>query len=225
MARLKSRTQCPPNGFIYVQKQTGWKGQSWEFSTLCRQVQQHRQSNPRLKLNTNLAAIEVEVDEQNAERVMHMNGAESYIQPGGYSPKPIPPHILQVAQRVVAGENSIADWIGEDGIAVPAPQSKARAHVCVSCPKNEKGDWTRFFTKPAAALIRRYLAQRNERKLVTEYDDQLGVCAACSCPMKLKVHTPLKHILSHIPAESKADLDPGCWVLSEEASASVLSDS
>jgi hypothetical protein len=55
-------------------------------------------------------------------------------------------------------------------------------------------------------------------ELKTDYDDELKVCTACGCPMKGKVWARLEHILKHIPADDKAALDPGCWILGEEAS-------
>lgn len=217
MVHLKSRTQCPPNGFSYFQKETGWRGQAWDFNTLCRQVQQHRQANPRLRLNTNMGQIMEDVDVQNAERVAGMANTESYLLfDSSPSPKSFPPQLVQAAQRLAAGVKSLADWLGEGGKPVEASLSESRAAVCVKCPKNLQGDMTSWFTKPASALIRKWIGTRQDLGLKTSHDDRLGVCSSCACPLKLKVHTPINHILDRIPAESKADLDLGCWILSEE---------
>ena len=56
-----------------------------------------------------------------------------------------------------------------------------------------------------------------ELDLTTPYDSKLGVCAACDCPMRLKVWTPLKLILEHMLPEAKAALDSKCWITAEES--------
>jgi hypothetical protein len=72
-----------------------------------------------------------------------------------------------------------------------------------------------------------------DRKLSTPYDDRLNVCKVCLCPLKLKVHTPLKYISAHMNEAVLADLmkvgqpdkelerlgqkneDPKCWIVEE----------
>lgn len=230
MARLKSRTQCPPNGFIYVQRETGWRGESWEFNTLCRQVQQHRQANTRLRLNTNIAAIEVEVDEQNAERVMHMNGAESYIMAGGASfPKAsaLPTLAAKLhgavegVKKIAAGAQVLLDWEESGEPPVDSETAIARAMCCTvradgkGCPLNGSGGITDYFTKPASEWIRKRYERLKELKLTTPFDDKLNVCEACLCPLKLKVHTPMKFITPHLTEKIVKELDPQCWILKE----------
>lgn len=216
MVHLKSRTQSPPNGFIYIQKETGWRGDTWDFMQLCSMVQQHRKQNPRLKLNTDLNAIIEEVDVANAMRVAGMPGTESYLLMDSASPKSFPPHLVQAASRLAAGVKSLAEWLGSGGKPVSNTVAETRAWVCVNCPKNQTRDLTTWFTRPASELIRRWIAMRKDLSLTTSHDESLGVCVACACPLKLKVHTPISHILSQIPAESKADLVPECWILAEE---------
>ena len=216
MVHLKSRTQCPPNGFIYVQKETGWRGEGWDFNTLCQQVRQHRQQNPRLKLNTDPATIQGEVDTQNAVRVAGMPGTESYLLLDDSSPKSFPPQLVQAASRLAAGVKSLNDWLGAGAKPVDSTLANARAFVRATCPQNQEGDFTRWFTKPASELIRRWIGSRKDLNMSTPSDGKLGVCLACACPLKLKVHVPIEHILKQIPAESKSALDPRCWILEEE---------
>jgi len=45
---------------------------------------------------------------------------------------------------------------------------------------------------------------------------RLGVCAACWCPLRLKVHIPLKHIMDYTDEETLDNLHPECWMLKEE---------
>ena len=72
-----------------------------------------------------------------------------------------------------------------------------------------------WFTRPAAEAIKLQLQKLAARKLATTVDSQLNVCTACLCPLKLKVHTPLPFILEHMSANTKAELDAKCWILSE----------
>lgn len=134
-----------------------------------------------------------------------------------------PPSWFRSLGQVGTGLRTLADWLGSEGKPVANELSSSRAGTCSNidgtgkmCPKNLSGDLTSFFTKPASELIRRQLSERNDLKLTTPYDDKLGVCDACGCPLKLKVHCPVEFILAHIPKGGEADLDPRCWILKEK---------
>lgn len=225
MIRLKSRTQCPPDGFRYIQKEMGWKSweanptTQWDFNLLCQSVQRLRIQNPRFKLNTSLAAIADEVDMQNALRVAARPNTEIYLVRDDQPPKFWPPQLIQAAGRVVAGVESLANWWGAGGEPVNNMKAEFRAGICAECPQNGKGDLTSWFTLPASRFLMRKFKERSEAGYKTSHDASLGVCLACSCPLKLKVHCPLEHI--EMTEESKAALDPRCWILSELANENV----
>ena len=230
--KLRSRTQSPPNGFIWVQRETGWDNRKaapasqWDFSVLCREIQSHRRANhARFPwLTTDYAKIEAQVDRSNAERVSRIAGAESYIVSDEV---PVPPKTiaLPVRQQVgaalaglakaVKGGAVLLDWERSGDPPVDRGTAESRAVICVKCPKNGKGDLTRFFTVPASEMIRKQMERSTSLKLSTSVDDQLGVCEACLCPIKLKVWAPLNHIVNNMPDSIKAELDPGCWVLAK----------
>jgi hypothetical protein len=65
--------------------------------------------------------------------------------------------------------------------------------------------------------IRAALRHKSEFKLSTPFDDQLGVCEACLCPMALKVHVPFEKFFPHMTAEAKDALDNACWIRKEAA--------
>lgn len=231
--RLRNRLNSPINGFKFIEPKSGAHFSSWGFDDMVRHVILHRQHNPRFNLPTDRVTVENEVDEYNAMRMVSIPGAESFIV---FDDSPFPkfsaphrPGLLASAvggvKKLLAGGSVLLEWLGEGGVAVPAEQSAARARVCTNrpdgqpCPKNGKGDWTALFTQEASERIRRQLSIRNDMKLTTPDDDKLGVCDACLCPLKLKVHTPLEKILKHTSAKVRAELDPGCWVLAEEKGA------
>jgi hypothetical protein len=232
--RLKSRTQCPPNGFLYTQRETGWKSEvavpssQWDFDLLCKSLQAHRMSNVPLaikfKWHTDLNTIKEEVDQVNAIRVLTMPGAQSYVIAGGNAPPKTPAPsttgpVSAVAGRVrklISGAGTLLDWLGSRGQPVSPTLAAQRADICIKCPKNDKSELTAIFTEPASALIRKQIAQRDDLNLTLPQDGQLGVCSACLCPMKLKVFVDLPFILAHTSDAVRTELDPGCWILLEK---------
>ncbi len=92
-----------------------------------------------------------------------------------------------------------------------------RAAVCVACPLNGKGDFTRFFTVPAAASIKRQIERMHEKSISGSLDAQLGVCEGCLCPLVIKTKTPMKFIAAQMTPETIDSLRKGkdCWVIEE----------
>lgn len=224
MVRLKSRQQCPVNGFWFVQPETGFREQTWDFESLVQKVQAMRQANPRFKLTTDLNAIREEVDQQNALRMLKIKGADSYISSdGGMDPKVSASHstrpswrnVVGGVKRVGSGAVVLLEWLGSGAQPVAGELAEARAAVCAKCPQNEGGDWLSLFTQPVAEKIRQQVSMRKDLNLSTTVDERLEFCKACSCPLKLKVHVPLDHITAHQSDAVKAALDPGCWILKE----------
>lgn len=219
MVKLKSRTQCPVGGFMFTQAQTGAKFQTWSFDELCGLIRSHRLANPRFGLATDPAAIAAEVDLTNATRMQSIPGADIYITSDEalpkLTPRPRPSAAAAVAgaRKVAAGVGVLLEWLGSGGVPVPQEAASYRASICAKCPKNKPGDLTSWFTVPASNLLKRQLEVRGDMKLATPYDDQLGVCEACACPLKLKVHTGLEHVLKHLTEQVKSELVPNCWIL------------
>ena len=221
MSKLKNRQMQIPGGLQFYQPETKWRPPNFaSFETIVRSLIAHRQGNPHLIQKhgwpVDYETVCNEVDSFNA-RICESHGWKQYITgPGdGSVPKSFPPqlNLLQRGRQLAAGGLVQVEWIGSGAEAVPKELSERRAATCADCPQNEVGDWLRFFTQPVSNAIRIALNSRREMKLETSSDDKLGVCNACSCPLKLKVHMPLDRILSHLPAESKAALDPRCWIL------------
>lgn len=117
--------------------------------------------------------------------------------------------------RMASGVGVLIDWLGEGGQPVEKSIADKRASVCAVCPLNGKGDLTRYFTVPAAELVRKQIEQRKDLYLKTDFDEQLGICEACGCPLKTKVFVPIQYIGSHMSQEVKSELHSSCWILSE----------
>ena len=84
------------------------------------------------------------------------------------------------------------------------------------CPCNVKMTWLgRLFYNLLSFAAIRYTMVAKRMKLSTSGDSQLGVCSACMCPLKLKIHVPIGHIFDYTDEETLAALHPKCWILSE----------
>ena len=121
--------------------------------------------------------------------------------------------------KIWSGVKTLSDWIDSGAPAVPQSRADARAKVCATCPKNEKGKaLTDIFTVPVANMIKKKMERLNEMNLKTRYDDILATCQACLCPMRTKVWVPTELVLKRLKPDQKAELQPDkpqCWILQE----------
>lgn len=224
---LKSRDQFPPAGFQFLQPETGWEAPfNQSFDVTVKAIMAHRKANPALAKRSNWAldynSIANELDAFNDARCrahgwLHFVSQEAspvpFWQP--HSEKQGPAVGAGGRSRIVAGVRTLLDWLGSGGRPVNRELAEKRAEVCSGCPMNGKGDWTRFFTVPASQKIKTQLEIKNELKLETPSDEKLGVCEACLCPLKLKVWTPIKHILKEMDEATTSKLDGRCWIPKE----------
>ena len=186
-------------------------------------------SNPHLKLPTDPAKIANFIAQSNALRCLGIPGAAIYVLLEGgpvqiqetKKASLVKPFIAvgEALDKITSGAAVLADWLGEGTKPVEQEKANQRAEICVKCPLNSKSDPSRFFTTPAVLTIRKYLESKNERKLSTPLDSQLGICTACLCVNSLKVFAPLEHTLKHLSPAVRQLLHPACWILSEEKTA------
>jgi hypothetical protein len=233
MSRLKSRQKFIPNGFRFYQPETKWYAPNGSsFQIIVNALVAHRTANPFLAKQhgwqTDPNAVADEVDEFNA-RICEQMGWMDYVQEasgGSPPPKFLAPSpsdqskLAAVAGRVKkiwSGVRTLNDWIDSGDPPVPAEQAEGRAAACAACLKNTPGDFTTWFTQPAADAIKRQQEKLADRKLATSKDELINVCSVCLCPLKLKVHTPLAYINAHLsdPVLRELEQVPGCWMVEE----------
>lgn len=226
--RLIDRNRQIPNGMFFVEPRTKWKSTAWSsFNSIVDQVISHRTANAWLGLATDRPTVETQVDQFISEVCARM-GWGDYITTaeGGAVPAtpfqdPAPLNLSERLTNVAGGAEVLVEWIKSGAGAVAPELSTARALKCATlndgkkCPLNGTGGLERFFTVPVSNAIRAAYAQRRAWKLETPYDNQIGVCEACSCPLGLKVHIPLEQIRAKLSAEQKGRLHPQCWILNE----------
>lgn len=222
MLRLLDRTRQIPHGFKFMLPEAKWESQPWaSFDTITDAAIQVGRANPYLAKKCNWPTSRLgwadRIDAYNAA-ICRSHGWDNFIVDDGVgNPKPASPHSLsQLGGVAVAGAKTLVEMFGPEGPIRDKAKATARAQTCIACPKHDKGDWTRFFTKPAQAVIMKMLGAVKDLNLTTDLDPQLKVCSACLCPMKGKIWARTDHILKHIPAEDKAALDPKCWITSEQ---------
>lgn len=228
--RIRNRQLQIPNGYTYIQPETHWKPTRYcSFQSLVDQVCAHRRGNPALaaKYSTLPETVATEMDEYNAS-ICARNGWLNYIDIDGGPPVPKSQALLAEEEKQVtaaagrvkkiwSGVRTLDDWLDSGEPAVNQTLAESRAATCAVCPLNGQGDFTKWFTKPAAEAIKRQLSKVSERHLKTAVDEQLVVCEACLCPLKLKVHTPFRFIQAHLSPEVQEELKKGkdCWILKE----------
>lgn len=233
--RLKNRQKYIPNGFKFYLPEVKWRAPSnASFERIVRELMSVVAANPaqaqRGKWPSSYEEVADWVDRYNAEICYRMGWSDYIIDSSAESlPKLSPQHqqesLLSLsaaaarAKELVAGAKTITEWIDSGEPPVPSQQSLQRAIVCAACPLNEKGDLTKWFVVPAAELIKRQVQRMHERKLTTPRDDELNICTACHCPLKLKVHIPIGWVTKKLTDEQKEKLKSGrdCWILAEMA--------
>ena len=232
MARLNNRSMQIPNGLTFYVPELNWRPRQFSsFNGIVDAVYHLILGNPSLqgKYPTDRTAVEDMVDEFNAN-ICAQNGWTEYIgRPEQAAPIPKgSPQRQQIllqslrnaaakAKELVAGAKSLKAWVDSGDPPVPTEQSVNRAAICADCPQNEQGDFTKWFTVPAAELIRKNLEALQQRQLSTPSDGKINICMACSCPLKLKVHTPIGYIVKDLTSEQRERPKQGknCWILAE----------
>jgi hypothetical protein len=230
---LRSRHSFPPNGFTFYQAETGWEAPAWQsFDVVVQNIIQHRKANPRFNLSTDPNIVAQELDAYNTERLKRMPGGNEYLLHDGGAPPnfPIPRRQSQspggrVAAALVKARNALAgiglwmDWFGDSPVA--SSTATQRASVCVRCPQNIRGDVFQKFNAKSGEELLKIFTSLKDQELSTPYDEQLGVCAVCDCPMKAKVWAPIEIITKHLRPEVRPGLWGECWIISEESSVSA----
>lgn len=233
MPRLVNRQLQIPNGLTFYLPAVKWKARPGSsFDTIARELLKVIKANPALAKQhqwpNEIRGVEDWVDLYNATVCQKM-GWNKYIQEeeAGWVPKSPAPHQQAVlaslrnaaatAKELVRGAQTLMEWDDSGEPPVPAAQALKRAQVCCACPLNDPSDLTAWFTVPAAELIKRRVQKFQSRQLTTERDEDLHLCTACHCPLKLKVHIPIAWITKRLSPDQRAKLHPTCWITRESS--------
>jgi hypothetical protein len=223
MSEAFSRSQTPPQGWIFYQPQTKWSAPTPIASTFDQTVIliiKHRLANPAVVVKNNLATDVVSVGNE----LEAFTRARLGIAPMSSPKMPAPPSQPQMSgavsavvanvKKLAAGAALLMEWDSSGLAPVAKDLAEKRAGICSDCPMNAKGkSLSDFFTVPMADMTRRRFERLEAMNLTTSFDEKLSTCQACLCPLRLKVWTPMELIAKRLKPEQRAELDPRCWIL------------
>jgi len=109
--------------------------------------------------------------------------------------------------------NPLLDWLGDGGKAVEHSLAESRSKVCETCPENRAPLWWEWALDPIADCIRNRLEVKNQMNMRVTNEERLNMCRVCGCCLRLKVHTPLRHIVDNTDREK---FPAHCWIRSEQ---------
>lgn len=235
--RLRSRSLSIPNGYRFYLPEIKWDsrkavGLQPSFDKLVSALESAIKANKVKAQAHNWPQTRVDledwVDSFNAALCARM-GWDEYIQsdPGTTIPKASAPHRQAAlaslnaaaarAKELVRGAVTLNEFLDSGETPVSQLKSLSRAQVCAPCVLNRRGQWSDWFVQSAAEYIKRQIEKAQSRGLKTDQDDNLGLCAACNCPLTLKVHIPIEWVVKRLSAEQLDKLreNPKCWILAE----------
>lgn len=221
-----NRHEFPNGGWFFRQPQTNWVNpmKLVGFDASVKAIINHRKANKAIAIKHSLST---DYDDVASE-------LETYTRKRLGIPDPNPPSffwrvrnnpslkdavaaakdkLVGSFRKSATGIATLADWLGEKPVSQELAEN--RASICIGCPQNRSGDLLSFFTKPASDLIRKQLQERMKLNLSTSKDADLGICYACGCPLKLKIHVPIDYIRAHIKKPEFDALDQRCWMRHE----------
>jgi hypothetical protein len=110
----------------------------------------------------------------------------------------------------------LTSWLEDGGQVVAAELAQKRGEVCAKCPLNVAGLWWEKYSKePIAATIKLWLERKNEMQLGVPSEENLFMCKACGCCVRLKIWEPLKYITAHTEQSVMDKYDSNCWIKTE----------
>lgn len=128
--------------------------------------------------------------------------------------------LLEKLRQDVEGAKLLKDWFGDGGVPVSQIHSEHRADACVHgnggqpCSLNRAANWWNLHENAKNAVaqtIRSELELKNHLSLHVSSEDELHLCAACGCCLKLLVWTPAWRLKEHTTPEQLAMMPSFCW--------------
>lgn len=125
--------------------------------------------------------------------------------------------MFEALKNDAAGLAILREWLGDDSKPVSTLQACARSVSCVKCEMHRPARWWDTIKHAVATAIKRHLEIKNKVGLRVDLEEELGMCKACGCCVRLKIWVPLKHIEAHQTEDVWNKLAPNCWMLRERA--------
>jgi hypothetical protein len=110
----------------------------------------------------------------------------------------------------------LISWLADGTPPVEPELAQQRGVVCSTCPLNVTENWwERISKQPVAAVIKKWLEVKDQMKIGVPIESEVGICRACGCCLKLKLHEPIKYIIAHTDREVMQKYVSDCWVRTE----------
>lgn len=242
--RLKSRSAFPPGEFQVLHPEAGMKEPfKGSFNEAVMFERGFRRKNPalaqKLGLPDDQTAVENWVDEFNANRCV-AHGWTSFVNLDSAVSESS--FAIPDAQKKTRGPNWPKPAAGAAKAAADAytslfkdgPVERAlaedRAAICSQCPQNNThASLASLFTSAAASAVTSLIGMVRDMNMNTSLDSSLGICDACLCPMKAKVHVRIGTLTGSMPndvwpkLQREGDIVENevrrhverCWILTE----------
>jgi len=129
--------------------------------------------------------------------------------------------LLEKLKDDIEGAKLLKDWLGGNGIPVSQIHADHRAYACAHgnagepCPLNKEPGWWDRVKSVIANWIRAELELKNHLNMRVANEDEVNMCAACGCCIKLKAWTPIRYIKDHTPPKKIAKTPSYCWMRKE----------
>lgn len=119
-------------------------------------------------------------------------------------------NLIEQAKRYKDGAIILKDWLLGGAEIVDREVAQKRASVCLLCPLNQDG---LRIAESVSAEIRKQVELKKHLQLRVNGEKGLKTCAACLCPLRLKIWIPLALVLPD--DEERSKLDAKCWLINE----------
>lgn len=130
-------------------------------------------------------------------------------------------NVIEEIKNDISGAAALADWLGDSGEPVSRMVAEFRSHRCVfgdegsPCPKNTAPNWWDKVKHKIADWIRKELELKAQMSLEVSHEQDLHMCKACGCCLRLKVWTPRVHLAKHTTQKQLAEMPNYCWLKME----------
>jgi hypothetical protein len=108
--------------------------------------------------------------------------------------------------KSIASPVSLSHWLLEGHAPVSQCVANARAAVCAKCSLNEHEGLYEDIVGMAARVVKAALNRKHQMRLATIMDEDLRMCGACGCDLKLLVWAP-----SQVIDTENQQLPAHCW--------------
>lgn len=193
MKQFKDSNVTPPEGWRYVDPDTGFKFRRRydSLKSLVAHVASYREHNELLKIPKLERVIQDWLCNQ-----PHM---ERYCREVSVTDRTL--------MQYLRGAKAVAKiWIRGERALEPVEVAEARAALCLKCRHNKRSS--------EDSKLRHYTdeyAQEIVGERVTSVDDKLFSCEICSCTLRPKVHISQKIVEESLSSHERRVLSMGLW--------------